>query len=91
MKTWLTWVTVLVLMGCSEVPGSPYAGPNQPRVVPNGMSVTIVNARSEEEAQPWAAAYCAKLGKTAHFLGMELYNALRHQRTDSASFDCVSS
>jgi hypothetical protein len=90
MKTWLIIVVIAGLAACHEVPDSPYVGPNQPRVVGDGNSVTVVNVRSEAEAQPWAAAYCAKLNKTAHFLGMELYRSQRHQPTDSASFDCVA-
>jgi len=90
MKAWLSLATA-ALAACSQVPDSPYVGSNQPRVVADGYSVTIVNVRSEGEAQPWAAAYCAKRSRVAHFLGMELYRSLRHQPTDSASFDCVAS
>jgi len=91
MKAWLSSAMVVMLATRSQVPDSPYVGSNQPRVVADGYSVTIVNVRSEGEAQPWAAAYCAKRSRVAHFLGMELYRSLRHQPTDSASFDCVAS
>jgi hypothetical protein len=90
MKTCLVVAGIAGLVACSQVPDSPYVGSNQPRVVADGNSVTVVNVRSEAEAQPWAAAYCAKRNKTAHFLGMELYRRQRHQPTDSASFDCVA-
>jgi hypothetical protein len=76
------------LAACSQVPGSPYAGPNQPRVVPDGLSVTVVNVRSEAEGTPWAEAYCAKQARTAHFVHMESYR-VHHKATDSAWFDCV--
>jgi hypothetical protein len=89
MKTWLSLAAMVGLMACSQVPGSPYAGSNQPRVVPDGHSVTIVNVRNEQEAQPWAEAYCAKQGRAAHFIQMEMYRRQYHQPTDSASFDCV--
>ncbi len=89
MKAWLSCAIVSVLAACNQVPDSPYVGPNQPRVVPDGMSVTVANVRSEAEAQPWAEAYCAKRGRVAHFLRMQLYRRQYHQPTDSAAFDCV--
>jgi hypothetical protein len=89
MKAWLFLAIGTALAACSQVPDSPYHGSNQPRVVPDGMSVTIVNVRSEAEAQPWADDYCAKRGKVAHFLQMEKYRRQYHQPADSASFGCV--
>ena len=89
MKAWLPLVAMIGLTACSQVPDSPYAGSNQPRVVPDGLSVTVVNVRSEQEAQPWAEAYCAKQGRAAHFLQMQMYRRQYHQPADSASFDCV--
>ena len=89
MKAWIPLATMVVLVACSQVPDSPYAGSNQPRVVPDGLSVTVLNVRSEAEAQPWADAYCAKRGRAAHFLQMQMYRRQYHQPTDSASFDCV--
>ena len=89
MKAWLPLAAMVGLVACSEVPNSPYAGPNQPRVVPDGLSVTVVNVRSETEAQPWAEAYCAKRGRAAHFLQLQMYRRQYHQPADSASFDCV--
>ena len=80
---------VVGLAACSQLAESPYAGSNQPRVVPDGFSVTVVNVRNEQEAAPWAEGYCAKQGKTAHFLQMETYRVHR-KATDSASFGCVS-
>jgi hypothetical protein len=91
MKAWLPWAAIVGLVACSEVPASPYAGPNQPRVVPDGLSVTVVNVRSEAEAQPWAEAYCARRGRMAHFVHMQMYRRQYHQPTDSAAFDCVQS
>jgi len=89
MKAWLPLAMMVGLTACGQLPGSPYAGPNQPRVVPDGDVVTIVNVRSEQEAQPWAEAYCVKRGRTAHFHQMQMYRRQYHQPTDSASFDCV--
>ena len=89
MKTWFPLVAMAGLVACSEVPDSPYAGPNQPRVVADGHGVTIVNVRNEQEAEPWAQAYCAKQGRTAHFIQMERHRAYRKQPTESASFDCM--
>jgi putative hemolysin len=88
MKAWLFLAAMVGLEACSQVPASPYAGPNQPRVVPNAQSVTVVNVRSEAEGTPWAEGYCAKQGRTAHFIDMEAYR-VHHKATDSASFDCV--
>ena len=89
VKAWIPLMAMTGLMACSQVPDSPYVGPNQPRVVGDGHAVTIVNVRSEQEAEPWAQAYCAKQGRAAHFLHMDSYRAYRRQPTDSASFDCV--
>ena len=89
MKAWLPLAAMVGLTACSQAPESPYVDPNQPRVVPDGHAVTVVNVRSEQEAQPWAEAYCAKQGRTAHFIQMEVYRRQYHQPTDSASFDCV--
>jgi hypothetical protein len=83
-------IALVGLASCSEVPNSPYAGPNQPRVVPAGASVTIENVRSQEEATPWAEDYCTKQGRKARFLQMEAYR-LHHKPTDSAVFECVQS
>jgi len=88
MKAWVPLVAIAALAACSQVPDGPYAGSNQPRVVPDAQSVTIVNVRGEAEGMPWAEAYCAKQGRTAHYLHMEVYRA-HHKATDSASFDCV--
>ena len=88
MKDRLILMLMIGLAACSEVPSSPYSGPNQPRVVPAGASVTIENVRSQEEAMPWADGYCAKQGHKAHFLRMEVYR-FHHKPTDSAVFECV--
>lgn len=89
MKASLSWAIVATLGACSQVPDSPYVGPNQPRVVADGNSVTVVNVRSEAEAEPWASGYCAKRSRVAHFLGLELYKSERHQPTNSTSFACI--
>jgi hypothetical protein len=89
MTAWVPLGIITVLVACSQVPDSPYVGPNQPRVVPDGLAVTVVNVRSEAEARPWADAYCAKRGRAAHFLQMQMYRRQYHQPADSASFDCV--
>jgi hypothetical protein len=89
MKAWLFLAAAVGLVACGQVPASPYAGPNQPRVVPDGLAVTVVNVHGEAEAQPWADAYCARRGRTAHFVQMEVFHAHRKAPTDSASFECV--
>jgi hypothetical protein len=88
MKAWLFLALILGFAACSEVPSSPYTGSNQPRVVATGASVTVVNVRGQDEAMPWAADYCAKRGRVAHFLQMET-NRFHHKPTDSALFECV--
>jgi hypothetical protein len=88
MKTWLFLATMIGLAACSEVPGSPYVGSNQPRIIAGGAAVTVVNVHGEEEAMPWAAGYCAKRGQVPHFLQMET-NRFHHKPTDSALFECV--
>ena len=88
MNARLLLMAIIGLAGCNELPASPYTGPNQPRVVPDAMSVTVVNVRSEAEGTPWAEAYCAKQGRSALFIRMEAYR-VHHKATDSASYDCV--
>ena len=90
MKASIILISLLGLAACSEVPSSPYSGANQPRVVPDGMSVTVANVHSAEEAAPWAEAYCTKRGRVAHFVRMGLLSSKSRARADSAFFDCVS-
>ena len=88
MKLWSSLAAMVGLAACSQVPASPYSGPNQPRIAPDALFVTVVNVRSEAEATPWAEAYCAKQGRAARYVKMQSYR-VHHKATDSASFDCV--
>ena len=60
-------VLKLLALGSTPAPGDTtpnvYREANQPRVVPDGPSVSIVNVGSEAEALPWAREYCEKRGK----------------------------
>jgi hypothetical protein len=63
-------------------------GSNQIRVVPDGLSVTILNARDEAEATPWAEEYCKKSGRRPQFRQIMPYKTPR-SRSTGAVFDCV--
>ena len=54
----IVWMMLMAtpLYGCAPS-DSPFTGSNLIRVVPAGRSVSIVNAKRESEAQPWAQEY----------------------------------
>ena len=62
---------------------SPFKSSNLIRVVPGGRSVSVVNAKTENEARPWAMEYCNKQGLVAvQGDGYAL-------RSTSAEYDCL--
>ena len=89
MRSRLMLVAALLSLGaCSASGDNPYRASNQQRVVGEGMSVSVVNARNEEDAKPFADQYCDRLGRAATFKQMMQYRYHR-TTTDSALFDCV--
>jgi len=64
---------------------SPYKGSNQLRVIPEGNSLSVVNAKTESEARPWALEYCSKQGRSPRFKGMGM-----RYRSSTAEYDCVA-
>src|SRR5690242_6171270 len=58
--TSLVAIVGLRVGACSQTGSSAYPGANQPRVVPDGQSLTVVNVDSVTDALPWATEYCAK-------------------------------
>ena len=85
----LVAIVGLLVGACSQPTPVAYSGANQPRVVPDGRSVTIVNVHSAEDGQSWADSYCAQRGQAAHFNKLVIFRSYHRQPTDSASFDCV--
>lgn len=75
------------LVGACSAPNA-YGEANQPRVVPDGPSVSIVNVSSEAKALPWAREYCGKLGKVPG-PGQTMRFRSRRTTLDSMRFDCV--
>lgn len=73
-----------VLCACTP-DESPFRGSDLIRVVPGGSAVSVINARTEGEARPWATAYCSKQGLSPRFKGMGM-----RWRSDSAEFDCLA-
>jgi hypothetical protein len=74
-----------LLWACSSNE-SPFKGSNLIRVVPGGRALSVVNAKTESEAQPWAAEYCSKQGLLPSFKGMSM-----RMRSVSADYECVAS
>ena len=54
--------------------------------LPGGRALSVVNAKPESEAQPWAAEYCSKQGLLPSFKGMSM-----PMRSVSADYECVAS
>jgi len=77
-------LTMTLVCACS-VGESPYKGSNLIRVVPGGRLVSVVGARTEDEARPWATEYCTKQGLSPRFRGMGM-----RWRTPSAEYECSS-
>ena len=90
MKPWLTLSLLLPqsLVACAPAGASIYRASNQQRVVPDGLNVTIVNARGEEDGFPFAENYCEKRGREAQYTGHMQYHTSR-KVSDSISFRCV--
>jgi len=87
MFTWwrmsrMTLMTA-VLFGCTPTE-SPFKGSNLLRVVPGGRSLSVVNAKTETEAQPWALEYCGKQGLSPRFKGMSMRG-----RSTTAEYECA--
>lgn len=83
-------VTVASLFAgaCSQSNASLFPGANQPRVVPDGASVTVVNIESEAAAVPWAEEYCRKLERIPGPGRTMLYRKQR-KSWNSVTFDCI--
>lgn len=78
-----------VLLGaCSQADASAYPGANQPRVVPDGHSLTVVNVDSVADAMPWATDYCGKLGKVPGTPQTMLFHS-HHRNWNSVTFQCT--
>jgi hypothetical protein len=90
MKPWLTlsFLLPLSLVACAPGGASMYRASNQQRVVPDGLNVTIVNARDEGDGFPFAEGYCEKRGREAQYTGHMQYHTSR-KVSDSISFHCV--
>jgi hypothetical protein len=85
----LVAIVGLLVGACSQTDVSAYPGANQPRVVPDGQSLTVVNVDSISEALPWATGYCAKLGKVPGAPQTVLFHEHMHHRTwNSVTFQC---
>ena len=76
------------LTACSEGEANLYRSSNQPRVIGDGMAVTVTNVASETEALPFADQYCTSRGRVAKFNRMLSYHRIS---SSSATFDCISS
>jgi hypothetical protein len=87
MCAWRQVLRITVMTGalCACAPNeSPFKGSNLIRVVPGGPSLSVVNAKTESEARPWATEYCNKQGLAARFKGMGM-----RWRSTSAEYDCL--
>jgi hypothetical protein len=84
----LAAIVGLLVGACSQTDPVAYTGANQPRVVPDGQSLTVVNVDSVTDALPWATQYCGKLGKVPDAPQTMLYH--QHRRTwNSVTFHCT--
>ena len=77
----------LLVGACSQAGPAVYTGANQPRVVPDGQSLTVVNVDSASEALPWATEYCGKLGKVPGTPETMLFHT-HHRTSNSVTFHC---
>ena len=77
-------LSMTLLCACSTSE-SPYKGSNLIRVIPGGRLVSVVGAKTEDEARPWAAEYCSKQGLSPRFRGMGM-----RWRSPSAEYECSS-
>jgi len=74
--------TMAVLCSCSPS-DNPYKGSNLIRVVPGGHSLSVVGAKTESEARPWAIEYCNKQGLSPQFTGLSM-----RWRSTTAEYEC---
>jgi hypothetical protein len=77
-------LSMALLCACSP-DESPYKGSNLIRVIPGGRSLSVVGAKTESEAQPWATEYCTKQGLSPRFRGMGM-----RWRSTTAEYECVA-
>ena len=77
----------LLASACSQTESTAYPGANQPRVVPDGQSLTVVNVDSVTDALPWATEYCAKLGKVPGTPQAMPFHS-HHRTWNSVTFQC---
>ena len=77
-------LTMTLLCACSASE-NPYKGSNLIRVIPGGRLVSVVGAKTEDEARPWATEYCNKQGLSPRFRGMGM-----RWRSPSAEYECSS-
>ena len=59
-------------------------------MIGSGLSVTVTNVASEDDALPLAEQYCKARGKAVRFRGL-VKQAYYHVASNSAFFDCVPS
>ena len=83
----LVAIVGLLVGACSQTDPGAYPGANQPRVVPDGQSLTVVNVDSVSDALPWATEYCGKLGKVPGTPQTMLFHA-HHRTWNSVTFHC---
>jgi hypothetical protein len=90
MKSRIAVLGLIALQIGACAPGDPnvYRSSNQERVIGNGLTVSITNVVSEEEALPFAEQYCKARNKAARFIRMEMVSH-RSVAFRSAVFDCV--
>jgi len=87
MRAWpkILPMTLMTAVVCGCAPNeSPFKGSNLIRVVPDGPSVSVVNAKTEGAARPWATEYCNKQGLAPRFKGMGM-----RWRSTTAEYDCL--
>jgi hypothetical protein len=83
----LVAIVGLLVGACSQTESAAYPSANQPRVVPDGQSLTVVNVDSVSDALPWATEYCSKLGKVPGTPEATLYRQ-RRKTWNSVTFHC---
>ena len=79
----------LCIAACSQGEANLYRSSNQQETIGHGLSVTVTNVTTEEEAQPFAERYCKALGKMARLNRMVVLT-YHHLASNSAEFDCVT-
>jgi len=82
-------VLLCYLTACSQGEGNVYRSSTKPRMIGSGLSVTVTNVASEQDAQPLAEQYCKARGKAVRFRGI-VKQAYYHVASNTALFDCVN-